>query len=175
MLANERSVSPSTHKQALSAILFLYKEVLDQELPWLDEIGRPVVRKRIPVVLTTDEVSAVLARMTGVELLLARLLYGTGLRLREGLSLGIKDVDFVRHVIIVREGKGGKDRVVVMPRALVDDLRAQMARSHAPVAERHRHPHRAGIARPLGCKHNHDLYTCAQDRSGNHAQPARSS
>ena len=129
MLANERSVSPSTHRQALSAILFVYKEVLGQELPWLDEIGRPPVRKRIPVVLTVDEIATILARMAGVELLLARLLYGTGLRLQEGLSLRIKDLDFPRRLIIVREGKGGKDRVVMMPLAIAADLRAQVENS----------------------------------------------
>lgn len=107
-LANVRSVSASTHKQALSAILFLYKEVLAQQLPWLGEIGRPTVRKRIPVVLTTDEVAAILSKMAGVESLLARLLYGTGLRLQEGLSLRIKDIDFVRRVIIVREGTASR-------------------------------------------------------------------
>ena len=75
MLANERSVSPSTHRQALSAILYLYKEVLGQELPWQDEVGRPPVRKRFPVVLTMDKVAAILARMAGVELLLEQLLH----------------------------------------------------------------------------------------------------
>ena len=129
MLANERSVSPSTHRQALSAILFIYKEVLSQELPWLDEIGRPPVRKRIPVVLTADEVAAILARMVGVESLLAQLLYGTGLRLQEGLSLRIKDLDFARRLIVVREGKGGKDRVVMMPLAIMHDLRVQVDQS----------------------------------------------
>jgi integrase len=86
MLANVRQVAPSTHRQALSALLFLYKEVLDLELPWLQEIGRPVPTKRIPVVLTVDEVRQILSLMDGVTGLLARLLYGTGLRLREALS-----------------------------------------------------------------------------------------
>ena len=125
MLANERKVSVSTHRQALSALLFLYKEVLGVELPWMAEIGRPLAPRRIPVVLTPAEVAAVLARLDGVSGLLARLLYGSGMRLLEGLRLRVKDVDFDRHLIVVREGKGGKDRVVMLPRALDAALHAQ--------------------------------------------------
>ena len=99
MLANERKVSASTHNQALSALLFLYREVLGIDLPWLNNIGRPQQTKRIPSVLNKDEVAGLLAQMEGVTALLARLLYGTGMRLR------IKDIDFERHVIIVREAK----------------------------------------------------------------------
>jgi len=128
-LANERHVAASTHRQALHALLFLYKEVLDLDLPWLQEIGRPQPRKRIPVVLTTDEVARLLAVITGELGLLARLLYGTGLRLAEGLGLRVKDIDFERQLIVVREGKGGKDRVVMLPRSLASALRAQL--SHA--------------------------------------------
>jgi integron integrase len=131
MLANERKAAPSTHRQALSAILYLYKEVLSQELPWLQEIGRPVPTKRIPSVLTREEVGSMLALMDGVTGLLARLLYGTGMRHMEGLSLRVKDVDFDRHVIIVREGKGGKDRVVMLPHSLETALRGQLASSRA--------------------------------------------
>lgn len=129
MLATARQVSPSTHKQALSAILFLYREVLGQELPWLGEIGRPPPRKRIPTVLTKEEIASIFALMEGQEKLLAQLLYGTGMRLMEGLSLRVKDVDFARHAIVVREGKGGKDRVVMLPRSLEAPLRAQLSRS----------------------------------------------
>jgi integron integrase len=131
MLANVRKVSPSTHRQALSALLFLYKEVLDIELPWMAEIGRPMPSKRIPVVLTLEEVTQVLRLMNGVTGLLARLIYGTGLRLREALSLRIKDVDFGRDVIIVRQGKGGKDRVVMLPGSLKAALREQVGYSRA--------------------------------------------
>lgn len=131
MLANERHVSASTHKQALSAILFLYREVLGQELPWLQEIGRPALSKRIPSVLTKEEVASVLAWMQGEERLLAKVLYGTGMRLMEGLSLRVKDVDFDRRTLVVREGKGGKDRVVMLPRSIETELRAQLARSRA--------------------------------------------
>ena len=118
MLATERKVSASTHNQALSAVLFLYREVLGVALPWLDNIIRPTQKRRIPSVLTKDEVAGLLAHMDGQTALLARLLYGTGMRLMEGMRLRIKDVDFDRHVIIVREAKGGKDRVVMMPHAL---------------------------------------------------------
>jgi integron integrase len=124
-LASERKVAPSTHRQALSALVFLYKEVLGIDLPWMAEIGRPQPRRRLPVVLTQAEVHRVLASMEGEPGLLARLLYGTGMRLMEGVRLRIKDVDFDRRLIIVRDGKGGKDRVVMLPRSLEADLRAQ--------------------------------------------------
>ncbi len=127
MLANVRRVSPSTHRQALSALLFLYKVVLDIELPWMEEIGRPKPIKRIPVVLTTDEVTQILRSMNGVTGVLARLIYGTGMRLREALALRVKDVDFGRDIIIVREGKGGKDRVVMLPGSIKSALREQIA------------------------------------------------
>lgn len=131
MLANERKVSSSTHNQALSAVLFLYREVLSMDLPWMDGIQRPASTKRIPSVLTKDEVAGLLAQMEGQTALLARLLYGTGMRLMEGMRLRIKDVDFDRHAIIVREAKGGKDRVVMLPRSLVPALRAQMLAARA--------------------------------------------
>lgn len=129
MLANERHVSTSTHRQALSALLFLYKEVLGIELPWLEEIGRPVPKRRLPVVLTREEVATLLSGMEGVTGLLGRLLYGTGMRLLEGVRLRVKDLDFDRQVVIVRDGKGGKDRVVMLPRSLADDLRAHLGES----------------------------------------------
>jgi integron integrase len=127
MLATERKVSVSTHRQALSALLFLYKEVLGQELPWLQEIGRPLPRRRIPAVLTPAEVQRLLGFLDGEVGLLARLLYGTGMRLMEGLTLRVKDVDFERRAIVVREGKGAKDRVVMLPRSLEASLREQLA------------------------------------------------
>lgn len=131
MLANVRQVSPSTHRQALSALLFLYKEVLEIELPWMQDIGRPVPTKRIPVVLSVEEVTQILLLMSGVTGLLARLIYGTGLRLREALALRIKDVDFGRKVIVVRQGKGGKDRIVMLPQSLVSALHEQVAYARA--------------------------------------------
>ena len=129
MLANERRVSASTHRQALSALLFLYREVIGVDMPWMQELGRPVPSKRLPVVLTQGEVQSVLARLSGVSGLLGQLLYGTGMRLLEGVRLRVKDVDFVRRIIIVREGKGGKDRVVMLPRALEGALREQFERA----------------------------------------------
>lgn len=129
MLAHERKVSASTHRQALSAVLFLYKEVLGIQLPWLDDIGRPVTQRRIPSVLTQQEVQRLLQVLEGEAALLARVLYGTGMRLMECLSLRVKDVDFARQVVVVREGKGGKDRVVMLPLSLVADLQKQLQKS----------------------------------------------
>jgi integron integrase len=130
-LANERQVAPSTHKQALSALLFLYRHVLDGELPWMAELERPAASRRIPAVLTPAEVVAVFSHLDGEMSLLARLLYGTGMRLLEGVRLRIKDVEFTRGVIVVRDGKGGKDRVVMLPQSLLEPLRAQLRRSRA--------------------------------------------
>ena len=154
MLANDRKAAPSTHRQALSAILYLYKEVLAQELPWLQEIGRPLPTKRIPSVLTREEVGSVLSLMEGVTGLLARLLYGTGMRHMEGLSLRVKDVDFDRHVIVVRDGKGGKDRVVMLPQSLLPALRQQMLASRSQW-EQDRQSQRGGVEVPhaLGVKY----------------------
>lgn len=126
-MANERHVSVSTHKQALCALLFLYREVLGQELPWMQEIGRPKSKVRIPVVLSREEVTRLLAAMDGVPASIACTLYGTGMRLQECLQLRTKDVDFDRSVIVVREGKGGKDRVVMLPEALRMPLLQQLA------------------------------------------------
>jgi integron integrase len=131
MLATERKVSASTHNQALSALLFLYRGVLGIQLPWMDGIQRPAHKRRIPSVLTRDEVAGLLAQMQGETALLAKLLYGTGMRLMEGLRLRVKDVDFDRLVIIVREAKGGKDRVVMLPRTLAPALREQMYAARA--------------------------------------------
>jgi integron integrase len=121
-LAIERNVAASTQNQALSALLFLYREVLQQELPWLDEIVRAKSPERIPVVLTREEVQAVIGGLDGPIRLLALLLYGAGLRLLEAVCLRVKDVDFERHQITVRSGKGGKDRVTMLPAAVGRDL-----------------------------------------------------
>lgn len=106
-LANERNVAPSTHNQALSALLFLYREVLDIDLSWMNEIGRPKKRERVPVVRSRTEVSHLLGMIEGIEGDLARLLYGTGMRLMEGLRLRVKDLNFALTEIAVRERKGG--------------------------------------------------------------------
>jgi integron integrase len=131
MLANRRRVAASTHNQALSALLFLYRAVLKVELPWLQNLQRPKRPQRLPVVLTVDEVTAVLERMQGECGLLARLLYGTGLRINEALRLRVKDVEFDRLTLVVREGKGDKDRALMLPQSLVADLRAQLGYSRS--------------------------------------------
>ncbi len=185
MLANERRVAAATHRQALSAVLFLYREVLGIDLPWLCELGRPVPKKRLPVVLTPMEVQALLGCMAAnrrnqgrrtkartlpmshdgdrdrdhdgdsdsdsddaAVVLLAHLLYGTGMRLLEGVRLRVKDVDFVRQVIIVRDGKGGKDRVVMLPRALEAALRRQVEVRAARLWRQDREAGRAGVYLP---------------------------
>ena len=131
-LATERQVAPATHSQALSALLFLYQKVLNIPVPWMDEIGRPKAQRRLPVVLSHDEVARVLAALSddGPQRLLAELLYGTGMRLNEGLRLRTKDIEFDRRAIIVREGKGAKDRIVMLPVALEAPLRTQLASAH---------------------------------------------
>lgn len=128
-LANERSVSASTQAQARSALLFLYKEVLGVALPWLDEVVVAKASQRLPVVLTPREVHALLGQMTGTGGLIATLLYGTGMRLLEGLRLRVKDIDFQRREVVVRHGKGAKDRVTVLPENLVLPLQGQLGRA----------------------------------------------
>lgn len=128
-LANERHAAAATHNQALSALLFLYRDVLGVELPWLGELDRPKQPRRLPVVLTRQEVRQMLARMEGCAGLMATLLYGTGMRLMECARLRVKDVDLARGEITVRHGKGGKDRVTMVPNALAGPLREQLARA----------------------------------------------
>jgi integron integrase len=147
-LAVQKGLSASSHAQALSALLFLYGKVLVQDLPWLTEIGRPVPSRRLPVVLSRDEVMAVLGAVQGdVYRVLARLLYGTGMRITEALQLRVKDVDFAHRAIVVRQGKGDKDRVVMLPDALVAELRAQIDAAHALWAA-DVSAERAGVAMP---------------------------
>jgi integron integrase len=147
MLATQRRVSSSTHNQALSALLFLYREVLAVDLPWLQDVSRPSRAKRIPTVLTREEVASLLAAMEGDIALVAHLLYGTGMRLMEGLRLRVKDVDFDRNVIVVREAKGNKDRVVMLPASLRDRLHAQLRAARA-TWEADRAVQRAGVEIP---------------------------
>jgi integron integrase len=124
-LASDERVAPATQNQALAALLFLYRHVLQLELPWLDALVRAPVRPNLPVVLDRREVQAVLATLGGVPRTIAGLLYGSGLRLLEAVQLRIKDVDFLRASITVRAGKGDKDRQTVLPAPLRDRLRAQ--------------------------------------------------
>jgi integron integrase len=126
-LASEGHVSASTQNQALSALLFLYREVLGQELPWMDNIRRAKRPKRLPVVLSRQETAALLSEMEGVTWLMASLLYGAGLRLMECLRLRVQDIDLVRREIAVRRGKGGKDRRTMLPALTVEALQNQMA------------------------------------------------
>lgn len=138
-LATERHVAPSTHKQALAALLFLYRQVLNIELPWMQEIGRPKSPVRIPVVLSRTEVAGLLDYVEPTFALIVGLLYGAGLRLMECLALRVKDLDFDRRILIVREGKGRKDRVVMLPEPLTHALRRQIEHSRAVWAEDRAH------------------------------------
>jgi integron integrase len=130
-LAVERNVAASTQNQAKSALLFLYREVLNIELPWLDEVIAARSARRLPVVLTQTETRRLLDAMSGTMGLVASLLYGTGMRLLEGLRLRVKDIEFERREIIVREGKGNKDRVTVLPENLILPLRAHLEKVRA--------------------------------------------
>jgi integron integrase len=126
-LAVERNVSASTQNQAKSALLFLYKEVLGVDLPWLDDIESAKPSRRLPVVLTPREARLLLNELSGTMNLIVSLLYGTGMRLLEGLRLRVKDIEFERREIIVRDGKGGRDRVTVLPENLILPLQQQLA------------------------------------------------
>ncbi|HEX7324386.1 MAG TPA: integron integrase [Rhodanobacteraceae bacterium] len=130
-LAVQRNVAASTQNQALSALLFLYREVLGVDLPWMENVVRAKRPRRIPVVLAQDEVRRLLSALDGRPWLLASLLYGTGMRLMECLRLRVKDVDFARNEITIRDGKGGKDRRTVLPRSLIEPLQREIERARA--------------------------------------------
>jgi len=130
-LVNERHVAAATQNQALAALLFLYKEVLAQPLPWLDGIEHARRPIRRPAVLTQAEAKLLLARLRGAKWLMASLLYGAGLRLRECLTLRVKDIDFGYSQILVRDGKGAKDRVTILPAPVVEPLKAHLLRVKA--------------------------------------------
>jgi integron integrase len=127
-LASARNVAGGTQNQALSALLFLYKEVLGKDLAWLDGLVRAKRPPRLPSVLTRSEVEKLLAQLTGVRWLIASLLYGAGLRVMECLRLRVKDVDLEYRQILVRDGKGEKDRVTMLPEKLIEPLRAHLER-----------------------------------------------
>src|SRR5690349_20674611 len=127
-LATEEGVAAATQNLALAAVLFLYKQVLEIDLPWLKDVTRAKKPQRLPTVLTVTEVNALLVNLHDDDAgLVARLLYGTGMRLMEALRLRVKDVEFEHGRITVREGKGGKDRVTVLPKQLVAPLQAHIA------------------------------------------------
>jgi integrase len=142
-LATDRQVSASTQNQALAAILFLYREVLRIQLPWLGDVIHAKRPERLPVVLTRDELASLLAGLRGPTRLIASLLYGAGLRLLECLQLRVKDVDFGRRELRVRDGKGRRDRVTVLPVGLIPDLRAHV--------EAVRRQHLEDLAGGAGC------------------------
>lgn len=130
-LANDGNVSASTQNQAASALLFLHREVLGLAIDPPHDVARPRKPRRLPVVLTRDEVSIILAELRGTKRLVASLLYGSGLRLLEALQLRVKDIELERHEITVRSGKGGHDRVTLLPAALRPELSRQLARVRA--------------------------------------------
>ena len=148
-LATARDVSASTQNQALQALLFLYREVLQVNLAWMDQVVRARQSRRLPVVLTDAEVARVMEQLEGSSRLVVQLLYGSGLRLMEALALRTKDIEFTRRELIVRSGKGGKDRVTMLPSALVMPLKqhlAELRRWH----ERERRENGPGVSMPRG-------------------------
>jgi integron integrase len=147
-LAVHRKVSAATQNQALQALLFLYRHVLEIQLPWLDGVTRAAQPKRLPLVLTRAEVRALLVELEGTVWLIASLLYGSGLRLSEGLRLRVKDLALDRGELIVREAKGGKDRITMLPQALDAPLRAHLARLRAWFEEERRRG-RPGVSLPF--------------------------
>jgi len=153
-LAVERKVSASTQNQALAALLFLYGQVLGVDLPWLDDLVRAPRPRRLPVVLSREEVRAILQALHGTPRLMAVLLYGAGLRLLECARLRVKDIDFATHQIVVRQGKGNRDRVTLLPGAVAPALRRHLDRAHG----QHEHDLRAGagwVALPRALAHKY--------------------
>ncbi|MGH8552708.1 MAG: tyrosine-type recombinase/integrase, partial [Methylococcales bacterium] len=144
-LAVHRRVAASTQNQVRCALLFLYKEVLGIELVWPDRVEQAKVPKRLPVILNRDEVQAILSRLRGTYWLIASLLYGTGMRIMECLRLRVKDVEMKRKEISIRDGKGFKDRVTMLPFALITPLKEHLVK----VRELHqRHGYSVGHALP---------------------------
>ena len=146
-LAVRRKVSAATQNQALQALLFLYRHVLEIELPWLANVTRATRPKRLPVVLSRTDAHALLAQLQGAPWLVASLLYGSGLRLMEALRLRVKDIALERGELIVREAKGGKDRVTMLPASLDIALRAHLARLRSWYEEERRRQ-RPGVTLP---------------------------
>ena len=127
-LAVAGKVAASTQNQAKSALLFMYGEVLGQELPWLGDIVHAKTPQRLPVALTVEETRALMAQLSGVQWLIASLLYGSGLRIMEAVRLRVKDVEFTRREILIRDGKGAKDRITMLPGSLADPLRNHLVK-----------------------------------------------
>ena len=146
-LATDKQVAAATQAQALAGVLFLYKEVLEIDLPWLDEVIRARRPRRIPTVLERHEVRELLDAMQGDHATMARLMYGTGMRIGECVAIRVKDLNLERRELVVRDGKGGKDRMTVLPASLVEPLREVLERSRA-VYDQDRYDHRPGVALP---------------------------
>ena len=127
-LATEKNVSPATQNQALCALVFLYKHVLEQPLEDLGGYAWAKRQPRVPVVLSVDEVQRLLERMSGVTGLIAALMYGTGMRLQEAITLRVKDIDFYRRTLVIRDGKGAKDRGALLPESLIEPLKRHLLR-----------------------------------------------
>lgn len=125
-MALERKVAASTQNQAFNALLFLFRNVLDRELVDVSETVRAKTRRKLPVVLKKDEINRIFGKLSGIYLLMARLIYGGGLRVQECISLRVKDIDFERSALTVRSGKGDKDRITVLPESLKNDLLAHL-------------------------------------------------
>jgi hypothetical protein len=181
-LAVEGRVAASTQNQALSALLFLYRDVLAIDLPWLDGVVRAKRPARLPLVLTGAEVRALLQRLDGAPRLMAWLLYGAGLRVLECCRLRVQDVDLASSQITVRAGKGDRDRVTMVPAALRRKYpnagRGWVGQTHpppvvrqAPAGGRPRHPHRAGAAELPRRDHDPDLHARPEPRPGRSRQP----
>lgn len=160
-LASERNVASATQGQALSAVMFLYKSVLKTDLPWLENVVRSARPRRLPVVLTQAETRAVISHIQGTHWLIAALLYGSGLRVMEALRLRAKDIDLKFLQLTVRDGKGGKDRVTVLPEKLVAPLTVHLAR----VREQHELAMASGFG-ALSCRSLSSGNIRARIRSG---------
>ncbi len=146
-LAVDRHVAPATQNQALNALLFLYRRVLEVDLPWLDDVVRAKPSQRMPVVLTRSEVREVLGILPPPHDLIAGLLYGSGLRISEALRLRVKDADLERRELLIRDGKGAKDRVTVLADSVRDGLRIQIERALA-ISDIDRRQQRGGVVLP---------------------------
>lgn len=147
-LAVDAHVASSTQNQALAALLFLYRDVLEKDFGWLQDVTRAKRPKRLPAVLSVEEVQRVLSQLSGTNRLLANLLYGGGLRLKEALRLRVKDLDLERCEVTVRDGKGQKDRVTIMPRRIIPELKAHLA-SVRKLHDRHLEAGTGGVYLPF--------------------------
>ena len=155
-LANARHVAAATQNQALAALLFLYRHVLEIELPWLDGLVRAKGPRRLPSVLTQQECRRLLDAMQGEHGLMARLMYGTGMRISECLSLRVKDVDLVRKQVTVRQAKGGRDRVTMLPESLLAAIACQLDAARV-VHERDRGSDVPGVELPFAFERKNPL------------------